>query len=77
MATIGPTMEWLHTIVEVYHTSYEMSPKFLPKKDPVVKAFEDLTINTQKRTPSLFVKLLGSAKMGRSFLEYETASPKL
>ena len=29
-------------------------------------------INTQKRGPSLFVRLLGSAKMGRSSLEKET-----
>ena len=36
------------------HTSYEMSTKFLSKKDPDVQAFEDMSINTQKRKASLF-----------------------
>jgi len=31
-----------------------MSSSFSPRKDPVVQAFEDKSINTQKRKPSLF-----------------------
>ena len=41
-----------------------MSSSFSPRKDPVVQAFEDMSINTEKRKASLFDWLLGSARLG-------------
>ena len=57
----------LYTTLWNAYTSYEMSNSFSPRKDPDVQAFEDLQINTQRSTASLFDWLLGSARLGWSF----------